>query len=379
MQKKNASKWIDAIVRLSDDQEKLIKGNLFDNGNNLGIIYGPAGSGKTIILVYALAEKYKKETVAFISYTHSLLNLASQGLPSNVKKLTYLEAIKSSVNYDFIVIDEVQDIPLDALKELIKKSKKVLLAGDQFQKIYKNGCSATDLDKLVNYNSKKLTKTYRLTPTAFAAASKINPGSLEGAETSGKTVVPIELYITDSLSEGNELCYKEAKKKILLNKTVAILLPTKPSIINFANQILSSENKPLWSINWKNGKFPIQDFESLNNHLKSHNINLQIVQNGFGNLNDAFENNQVVLQTYHSAKGLDYEYVFLPNLNVEDSSKDTSLYKFIFFVAITRASGAMIITQVKGKITYFVNQIKEFCVLGDLTRLNNTNNNDDEF
>lgn len=366
----NANKWFVNYESLDSDQKKIVNGSLFENGSNIGFVSGPAGSGKTIILVNALA-KANNSRVAFVSYTRSLLNLADQGLPDGVNSMTYFTAQRERSNYDLIVIDEVQDVPIDALNRIIEKSKKIIIAGDVFQTIYNTGSDLNVLESLCKGNKTNLSKSYRLTSRAFAAASKINPGALEGVASSGKNT-PIELYITEIQNEGDFLCYEQAKKQAALNRTCSILLPNRDKIIDFANQILKRQNKEVWD--YKENRYKEPDFDSLNSHLRANKVNLQVVQNNYGDLNNAFSHNEVVLQTYHSAKGLDYQYVFLPNLSVEEATS-VKFQKALFYVAITRASEALIITQKKNSISSYVRKIEEFCTLIDQNR----NNDETEF
>lgn len=370
----HANQWFVDYEALDIDQKKLVNGGVFENGSKIGFISGPAGSGKTIILVNALT-KAGSTKVAFVSYTRSLLNLADQGLPTNVKAMTYFEAQNDASSYDLVVIDEVQDVPLQALNRIILKSGKILLAGDHFQKIFTDGADINQLNSICGNNFHKLTRTYRLTPRAFAAASKINPGALEGVASSGKSVVPIELYYTNTHEDGNSLCFEIAKREAAKQRTAAILLPQKDSIVEFANSELEKAKKPLWNL-VKTGTYSKVDFGSLNSHLRKNNIKLQVVQNDFGDLNNAFENNEVVLQTYHSAKGLDYQVVCLPNLSVENAAR-SEIHKSLFYVAITRASGALIITQQEDDVSFYVKKIEEFCTIMDPNRVNI--NNEDEF
>ena len=370
----HANQWFVDYESLDTDQKKLVNGGVFQNGNSVGLINGPAGSGKTIILVNALI-KANTKSIAFVSYTRSLLNLADQGLPSNVKAMTYFKAQNDHSHYDLVVIDEVQDVPVHALNRIISRAGKTIMAGDNFQKIFADGADVATLNSVSKGNIHKLTRTYRLTPRAFEAASKINPGALEGVSPSGKSVVPIELYYTDTYDDGYSLCFETAKNEASKRRTAAILLPNKEIIVEFANGILEKAGKPKWSL-VKTGSFSKVDFGSLNTHLKNNNISLQVVQNDFGDLNNAFENNEVVLQTYHSAKGLDYQVVCLPNASVEEAGKPI-IHKSLFYVAITRASGALIITQQKDDISSYVESIQEFCTKMDPNRVNNAN--DDEF
>lgn len=369
----HANKWFVDYESLDVDQKKLVNGGVFQNGQTIGLVSGPAGSGKTIILVNALA-KANTQSVAFVSYTRSLLNLADQGLPSTVRAMTYYQAQRNSAQYDLVVIDEVQDVPLQALNSIISRSAKTILAGDNFQKIFSKGADAATLSSLVNGNQHKLSRTYRLTPRAFAAASKIQPGALEGVDPSGKSVVPIELYYTDTYDEGYELCFEMSVAEAAKRRTSAILLPNKETITNFANWMLQKAGKPKWQAT--SNDFGDPDFGTLNEHLKLHGIKLQVIQNNYGDLNDAFGNNEVVLQTYHSAKGLDYQVVCLPNVSVEEAG-NRNIHRSLFYVSITRASGALIITQQKDSVSPFVKSIEEFCTIMDPKRINTSD--DDEF
>ena len=60
---------------------------------------------------------------------------------------------------------------------------------------------------------------------------------------------------------------------------------------------------------------------------------------GFGSLAESDERPLVYIMTYHSAKGLDFETVFLPQLNegIDFWPKDAELDKKLFFVATTRS------------------------------------------
>ncbi|MBN3520716.1 AAA family ATPase [Algoriphagus lutimaris] len=372
----HANKWFVEYESLDSDQKKLVNGLVFENGKTVGLISGPAGSGKTIILVNALS-KSNSNNIAFVSYTRSLLNLADQGLPSNVRAMTYFKALKEYANYDLVVIDEVQDVPAEALNIIISRSKKTLLAGDNFQKIFENGADSATLNSVSKGNVHKLTRTYRLTPRAFAAASKIYPGALEGVSPSGKAVVPIELYNTDLNDEGDFLSYDIAKRESEKRRTSAILLPKKNSIVEFANKILAKQGKPRWIV--VKNSYSKEDFGSLNRHLRNNQVKLHVVQNSYGDLNEAFENNEVVIQTYHSAKGLDYQVVCLPNLSVEEATSTSELQRSLFYVAITRASGALIITQNKNTSSSYLKTIEEFCTKMDASRIVKEDDNEDEF
>jgi len=75
---------------------------------------------------------------------------------------------------------------------------------------------------------------------------------------------------------------KRGQKK----KTTAILLPNKELIIEFANWALLEKGAPAWSLHLDSFNSP--HFDNLNSHLRLHKIPLEIVQNSYGDLGNAF-------------------------------------------------------------------------------------------
>lgn len=77
------------------------------------------------------------------------------------------------------------------------------------------------------------------------------------------------------------------------------------------------------------------DFGDMNNHLSEQNIKIQYVGNGYGSFDIT---NNVYIMTYYSAKGLDFDNVFLPDIDYRlDITTSLSLSKRIFMVAMTRS------------------------------------------
>jgi superfamily I DNA/RNA helicase len=73
----------------------------------------------------------------------------------------------------------------------------------------------------------------------------------------------------------------------------------------------------------------------MNDHLRSQGVQIQHVGNGYGNFNIS---NCVYMMTYHSAKGLDFDNVFLPGINDRMYiTPNPELSKRVFMVAMTRS------------------------------------------
>jgi hypothetical protein len=123
--------------------------------------------------------------------------------------------------------------------------------------------------------------------------------------------------------------------------TAAILIPTQKGIVEFVNSVLTSQSKPIWN-EVTNGYGKV-DFGAMNRHLDSCGVKMQYVGNGYGKFNN--NPDYVVLMTYHSAKGLDFDYVYIPYCNNRLwISYEDSLSKTLFMVAMTRAKMNLVVT-----------------------------------
>ena len=79
----------------------------------------------------------------------------------------------------------------------------------------------------------------------------------------------------------------------------------------------------------------------MNAHLKKQGVKLQYVGNGYGSFNIT---NCVYIMTYYSAKGLDFDNVFLPGIdNRLYITSSPELSRRIFMVAMTRSRNELFI------------------------------------
>lgn len=85
------------------------------------------------------------------------------------------------------------------------------------------------------------------------------------------------------------------------------------------------------------------DYGKLNDHLKANNIPLMYIGQGYGSLENADRNNKIILMTYHSSKGLDFDHVFLPMLGnpirLPEEKAET-----LCFVALSRSKYNLMIS-----------------------------------
>jgi superfamily I DNA/RNA helicase len=149
---------------------------------------------------------------------------------------------------------------------------------------------------------------------------------------------------------------KEAEKAVNVGQTVAILIPNGLAAITFVNEVLKEKGKPQW--NESKNQWGKPDFGNLNQHLQSHSVKLQYVGNGYG----SFDNeDKICVMTYHSSKGLDFDNVFLPNLNKQlVVYKDEKLSKTLFMVAMTRSRNNLYLTY-SGEMSDYLQSFSDDC------------------
>jgi superfamily I DNA/RNA helicase len=328
------------------------------------LLQGPPGSGKTILLVNLinkLREKHPTRKIGLVTYTRSLIDMLNTGLDaSGVQAVTYFDFKKNpNIRYDLLVVDEVQDLPADILQAIRNQATQVVVAGDTNQQIFSHGCTEANTLTYLRLSPEErfnIALSYRLTPSVFQAARVFKPNVLAPTESNGKTDVKPEIAKAVSWAQEVEYVYLRARLSPQQGDVSAILFPSRNSLENFANAVLQYEGKPVWILT-KN-RFNEPDYGQLNAHLAQHDIALEVVQNSYGSLDSVVRNKRVVLQTYHSAKGLDYHSVCLPGLNSNEfisSPADTLLY-----VALTRSRANMCLSY-SGEPHAVVRRIEHLC------------------
>ena len=159
--------------------------------------------------------------------------------------------------------------------------------------------------------------------------------------------------------------------------SAVVLLPKHDYIIDFANRLLRQNGKTEWDFEENNWGKP--DYDSLNRHFRNQGLKVEYVGNSYGSFQNAERNRNLILMTYHSAKGMDFDNVFLPflssdlNISRRDdfsiSGRDENLEKTLFMVAITRSKMNLYITY-SGYLHHLVRKFESTCQRIDLNQLN---------
>ena len=360
-------RWMIEEARLGEDQREIIEEVIKTTDRPIWI-QGHAGSGKSVVLIHALSDyliRNPMANVVVVVFTRALVDLIKTGMqqiPSlenrNVDVITIYQLdyrLNKGSSYDAIFCDEVQDLPVDLLKEMNNSCKKLVIAGDAAQSIYgflpkwaSKPASSEEIDGSISPVKKNSSTIYRLTKSVIKALKNVFP-DLEKNKTyeAGIDSEIRLLYSKENfdLTEETEFGWNEIENdnRLRPEDVSAILIYKREDIVFYCQQILKLNDKEPWS-EAKVTKFNKEDYdlEDLNNHLRSNNVPIMYVGNGVGSLKQADEENKIIIMTYHSAKGLDFDTVLLPYISTDLGS--TSNENALILVSLSRAKRELLIT-----------------------------------
>ena len=346
-------------------------------------IKGFAGSGKSVLLVY-VAKKILSRTpssrILMVVFTQSLVEMfkaAFNELGLRVNVDTYYGFMKGSTSYDYILCDEVQDLTPRVIREMNSRCNHIVVAGDSNQSIYESDprwreatVSSSEIARLINGNPFELNIIHRLSRSIIDAVQRFLPRMNIFSSMRDMTKSDTQIRLCEAPSMQKEVGYimEQAVKAVNQGYTVGVLIPTQNKILEFVNKALSEAGKPEWTAQTNNwGKI---DFGAMNRYLQNQGLKLKYVGNGYGSFDES--DHKVIIMTFHSAKGLDFDYVFIPFANSSMFiSADESLAKTLFMVAMTRSKQNLYITYY-GYPSDYLDSFKSNCAKIDISSQSST-------
>ena len=325
--------------RLGESQLEVLR-RCSNTGGGHHWIRGFAGSGKTVLLVHlierVLAEN-ENATICVAVFTHALKDLIATGVPERYRALvpvmTFYQLLADGQTYDWIMLDEVQDIPADKLRRIKGLARHVVVAGDTDQSIY-DECSTEDqIRACLDPQAHHLTVLYRLTQKIRDIARCIMPDSgIETASTGRMQQVDVTLAHAESVSREIEWVWENLKKYSRVGEPAVVLLPRHNDVRRFLRHVCQAEDAPVPTVTRG-------DYRPVNQALQECGVPLQYLGNDFGNLRASDGHPIAYVMTYHSAKGLDFDTVFLPHLAKGRTfwNDDKGMERRLFFVGLTRS------------------------------------------
>lgn len=375
--------WMIRSDRLDPTQKHFISQEVKNNKNIW--IKGFPGSGKSILLVHTIVEKLKENpdaSICIVVFTHSLIQMFTVGMEElniphkNVYLTTYHNFIKDNVTYDYIFCDEVQDLPKSILENMKGRTKQLIVAGDSNQSIYADNPSTreptvtpSEIGSITNSDPYELMGIHRLTKSIINAIGKFLPemNIFSAKKLRKDNDVSVKLGKANSKNQEVEYVLSNAEEAISVDENVVIIMPTHEDIIQFVKMVLDIKNINQWQrVNDRWGKKP--DWHNLNHYLDSNNVKMQYIGNkDGGDLYNSVRLGKIIIMTYHSAKGLDFDNVFLPFL-----SKGAYLWsKTVFMVGMTRSKMNLYLTY-SGNMHEYVSSFQNECTKIDIGNILNS-------
>ena len=313
---------------LDDYQVKVIN----KKTDNSYIVKGCAGSGKSILALWK-AKQIQEEhrgSYLYIVFTKALMQYMADGIQQvgisqrNVDYHWHWVNRAGCPGADYIIVDEAQDFSKEDIELFRSKARKALLLyGDSAQQLYsfiqdKETVSMEDIQYFTKFPVEQLVFNHRLP----------------------KKVARVAQYINSESDELEERCTEEGveKPKILKYNTIEEQYDAIISLIKNKNMedvgILFRHN---------------DEVEEAYEYLKKHGLTVEAKYGTFMDLN--FNSDNPKLMTYHSAKGLQFENVFVPECTVEGEDNRNPLY-----VAITRTYRSLYIMH-SGNLSSFFDDV----------------------
>lgn len=374
--------WLVPRSELTDEQIRAVE--LAPTENRL--ILGAPGSGKTLVLVYRachLAQQYRSKpdryrvfvfTKALREYiragahdlglpTECITTLASwciafykahvsSSLPRNADKETDYEAVTSGVlrylkglrqssrMYDFVMVDEGQDLDRDEFSVLSLVANHMTVCMDHRQQIYERGADErTVLGQLgLRKHNMALLEAYRCCPYISQLASHFISGADERAaflrQTRTEQVereTPV-LFVARDWKEERDQLFDMVRLRQGNGERVAILVPQKRMAFGFAKG-LAEEG------------LTVETQDRLD-----------------------FGTDTPKIMPFHSAKGLTFDTVIMPRL-VQGSFRRAKpdYVRRLMFVGITRATRWVYMSTVEYEELGALEPLLGGCAGGSLT------------
>jgi superfamily I DNA/RNA helicase len=366
--------WMVSINELGAQQARILD-DVSNDMSKTHWIAGYAGTGKTVVITHAierLVARTRNASICFLTYTHALKDLVHSGLSERALSRVTIETIDtfatSGERYDYILVDEIQDVTEAAIQKIFSRAEHVIAAGDPDQSIYLGRVDPSSLRQLLGGARKHTLKhIQRLSLKTFQLATAILPEAeiVKGAEVRGEGSNGKIIKGTSKKDEFLKV-YTEALRVSSLERPSAVLFPTHDQIHEFSSIVADANGWGGPPEREKRGR--VTSYEAFNEFFLKRKAPLRFLGSNNGSLPESDEVRVVYLMTYHSAKGLDFNNVFLPDLtsDVKLDAKWRHLSKVEnerrhFFVAITR-SKENIYFSYHGERHPLLDQLPEECL-----------------
>lgn len=300
------------------------------------IVQGCAGSGKTILALWKAKEIQESNRGSYfvIVFTKALRQFIDDGVRSiglNTSRVVYYwqwDKRNSAMEADYIIVDEAQDFDKYEIEKLKNSARTaVIFYGDSAQQLYKG------------------LKDHLLTIEQMSTLTNLQIYQLAFNHRLPKKIARFAEYISESDDELEMRCTKEGSEK--------------PKVLHYDswNQQMDSIMQTIRSKGLQDVGILFKsnaEVERAYNYYtgKGNQIEAKFDRDMQGTMNLNFTTDNPKLLTYWSAKGLQFEVVFIPDCTESDEKFRNPLY-----VAITRAYRDVFILYTGHSVSRFIEHV----------------------
>lgn len=297
---------------MDDDQLDLIE---YTSDKSM-LVAGCAGSGKSVIAMHKAEQLYSEgKDVILIAYTKSLNGFMRVGKPDASFRFYYHYQWKKMMmpKADYVIVDEIQDFTREEILEFINAAKKsFLFFGDTAQSIYrqygKQTMTIAQIAEMTGLNTLQLFNNYRLPrPVAKITQNYVGVDVAEYKEKvyqNKETELPRFIHTNTPEDEFKSITQIISSHP---NQSIGILYHSNESVLQMNKQMIERGIRC---------EFKYNDTDGEKQNVSNLNFNTLVPK----------------IMTYHSAKGLQFDIVILPQYNgASDAESKKALY-----VAMTR-------------------------------------------
>jgi superfamily I DNA/RNA helicase len=306
--------WYINESELDDYQVPIIQKKM----NSSFVVKGCAGSGKTVLALWKAREIDDADLGSYyvVVYTKALRQFINDGVEeiglSQRRVLHHYQWKNLSENSaDYIIIDEVQDFTKEELTNMQRAAKKAfILFGDSAQQLYKG------------------LKQGLMTMEQIAFHTGLQMDQLVLNHRLPKKIARIAEYVNTNNDVLTSVCTKEGP-----NKPFKVKAGSWNKQLEFIQETIEERGYTDVGILFPNNKMvkEADEFFSSQNFRVEAKYDISWPDNTKFSLNFHSENPKIL--TYHSAKGLQFEAVFIPECSM---SKLPGGNVNPLYVAITR-------------------------------------------
>lgn len=359
-------RWLPSTRDLSPEQLHIIN----DSFDGYSFVYGPAGAGKTALIAWRAwnLQKRGKQFMIFV-YTNELFNFiqaatSELGVPDDRiqsfyswvwrqykdifgspperqfdkwvdELITFFEAHpERTPRYEYVLIDEAQDFKPNVARLIHMTSKNIFVLGDGAQSLYTDVAGVQQLMDIWSPVDRRayLTKNFRNPKTVarvaahFLTDAALTPDTFLQMVPGHRSEMKPVWYQVESADKQTEIIASligQARGQ----QRIGILFAEREQVLTVARQ------------------------------LRSRGIACQVAENKRGT--EYFNTTLPILMTINSAKGLEFDWVILPDLNrtVWDKAADRASKRRLFFVAITRTKSRLYLISRQGMECRYLREI----------------------